>query len=158
LQINIVLPNFRVRPGQFSVIDGTGLVVLGPVACLGKADSATAALHGNPSRDPALPFGDTPTGTYAVVEFVVHTPGETSLHTYGAHPSILLNPLSGQALTAKNQGRTGLMIHGGAPSATGGLRPTNGCVRLAEEDQGSLVALIQPVALGSVTVSITGPA
>ncbi|MGA7410622.1 MAG: L,D-transpeptidase [Bryobacteraceae bacterium] len=110
------------------------------------------------ARDPTQPFGDTPTGRYAIVELVNHTPGETRVHTYGAHPSILLDPLSGQALRAKQNGRTGLMVHGGAPPATGGLRPTNGCVRLSEDDQGSLVPLIQAVALKSISVSITEPA
>ena len=152
--IEIDLPHNRVIPGKLSAIDDRGTLIFGPVPCLGKADGQDAALHGNPSRDPTQLFGDTPTGTYSVDELVDHPATETDLHTYGIHPSIVLNPLSGQALVAKEQGRTGLMIHGGAPSATGGLRPTHGCVRLSEEDQGSLVAQL-PVDLQSVSVVAT---
>jgi hypothetical protein len=155
MKISVVLPQNRIRPGQLSVFDDDGSLVFGPVACLGKADNGAAKAHGNPTRDPTQRFGDTPTGSYAAVMLVVHDAGETNVHTYGAHPSILLDPVSGQALTAKQQGRTGIMIHGGAPSPTGGLRPTNGCVRLSEADQGSLIALVQPVALRTVSVVIT---
>jgi hypothetical protein len=156
MQIGIVLPQNRLDPGQLSVSDDAGSSIFGPVPCLGRADSTDATLHRNPTRNPALPFGDTPTGTYSVVQLVDHGSSETDVHTYGTHPSVLLNPLSGQALTAKQQGRTGLMIHGGSPSFTGGLRPTHGCVRLSEDDQGSLIALIvPPVVLLSISVSVT---
>jgi hypothetical protein len=154
MQIKITLPHNRMNLGQLSVTDDGGAVTFGPVPCLGRADGHDAGLHQNPTRDPALPFGDTPIGTYSVAALVDHMASETDLHTYGAHPSVLLEPLTGQALTAKQQGRTGLMIHGGAPSQTGGLRPTHGCVRLSENDQGSLMTLVTPVVLSSISVSV----
>ena len=44
MQINVVLPLKRVRPGQFSVADDSGSVVFGPVPSLGKADNAASRL------------------------------------------------------------------------------------------------------------------
>ena len=136
-------------------MDDDEAVLLGPVPCLGKADNKDAALHKNPKRDPAKSFGDTPTGDYSIGELVAHPKGETTLHTYGASRSILLDPQSGDALTAKNNGREGLMIHGGASSSTGGLRPTHGCIRVSEDTQKGLIGLIAPVPLDSITVSVS---
>src|SRR3954453_20589858 len=154
MQIHITLRKNRVLPGQFSVQSAPGPSLLGPVSCLGKADSAAALSHGNASRDPKEPFGDTPTGGYSVTELVSHR-GETDLHTYGPHPSLLLDPQSGDALISKTNGRTGLMIHGGGASASGGLRPTHGCVRLSDENQRALIALVPAAALASIAVIIS---
>src|SRR4051812_47873711 len=108
MRIQVVLRKNRSLTGKLSVMDGSGQAVLfGPVPCLGRADNKDAKLHQNPNRDPKLQFGDTPTGEYLVTTLVPHGPGETTLHTYGAHPSLLLDPSSGDALLAKNGGRTG---------------------------------------------------
>jgi len=155
MRIQVVLHPNRLQLGDLTVVDDDAAMLLGPVPCLGKADNKDAGLHKNPKRDPKLPFGDTPTGEYAVAELVSHTKGETNLHTYGAHPSILLDPQSGDALAAKENHREGLMIHGGAPSSTGGLRPTHGCIRVSEDTQGALIDLITPVELDSVVVSVS---
>jgi hypothetical protein len=90
-----------------------------------------------------------------VTLLVVHSTGETDLHTYGAFPSLLLDPQSGEALIAKQNGREGLMIHGGAPSSTGGLRPTHGCIRLSEENQKALTGLLIDTPLNSLIVSVS---
>ena len=65
-----------------------------------------------------------------------------SKRSYGPHAAIVLNPTSGDALTAKNRGRTGLLIHSGAPGASGKLRATHGCIRLSDEDMASLLQAI----------------
>lgn len=154
MRIQIQLHQNRVLPGTFQVSSDDGSsVLLGPVPCLGKADNNDAALHHNPNRDPTKQFGDTPTGTFAVAAMVPHS-GETDLHTYGHFPSLLLDPQSGQALAAKHAGREGLMIHGGAPSATGGLRPTHGCIRLSDASQQSLIQLIGNAPLNTLTVTV----
>jgi lipoprotein-anchoring transpeptidase ErfK/SrfK len=152
--IDVLFSSNRLNAGQLSVKDTTGSVVFGPVPCLGKADNTAATVQGNSTRDPTLSFGDTPTGDYRVTEFVKHTSGETTSITYGVSPSLLLDPQDGQALVAKNNGRNGLMIHGGAPSATGGLRPTHGCIRLSETSQRDLVALTAGIAIASLSVSV----
>jgi hypothetical protein len=154
MQIQITLRKNRTLPGQFRVMNTAATPVLGPILCLGKADNAAANLQGNATRNPERSFGDTPTGGYAITALVPHH-GETDLHTYGPHPSVLLDPQSGQALTAKTNGRTGLMIHGGVPSATGGLRPTHGCVRLSDANQNALIALITTLSLTTITVTVT---
>ena len=155
MKIQVQLHQNRALPGTFQVSSDDGLsVLLGPVPCLGKADNNDAAQHGNPSRDPTRPFGDTPTGSYTIVAIVSHS-GETDLHTYGAFPSLLLDPQSGQALVAKQAGREGLMIHGGAPAAGGGLRPTHGCIRLSEASQQGLIQLIGSAPLNTLTVTVS---
>jgi hypothetical protein len=120
LKIRITLPPDRTLPGRLTYAQIT-------VPCLGKADNARAAVHGNPKRNPVHPWGDTPTGRYAparAVWFATRTPlGEAWLPLEGVH---------GDALTARHNGRTGLGIHAGRGS--GRLVPTYGCVRLRARD------------------------
>jgi len=49
--------------------------------------------------------------------------------SYGA-AFILLDPQTGDAYLAKDNGRAGLAIHGGDPDQNGALRATEGCLRL----------------------------
>lgn len=104
--------------------------------CLGRADQAAAAKVGNPFRNPLRRNGDTPTGTYrAWVGKVLR-----SERSYGPHPVIRLDPIGGDALEAKRNGRAGLLIHGGDPAADGrSLRPTHGCVRVSNFHQKALL-------------------
>jgi hypothetical protein len=155
MRIEISLFKDRTLPGTLQAFNDDEEQVIGPVKCLGKADNATAKLHGNPDRTTTQPFGDTPTGGYRVVQLVTHPNNETEIHTYGAYPSVLLDPVSGDALTAKDNGRSGLMIHGGAPGTGGKLRPTFGCIRVAEDDERDLAALIVHSLLASSTVRIS---
>jgi hypothetical protein len=113
------------------------------VPVLGKSDNAAAARRGNPSRDPTRPFGDTPAGEYACA---IGRPGAVTAELerkYGPHGWIALDPIAGQALQAKRNGRFGLLIHGGALNAKGRLRPTHGCIRMFNPD---LAALLRAVA------------
>lgn len=107
--------------------------------CYGKADQAAATRVGNSQRNQLLRNGDTPTGKY------VAEVGKTKIpsRTYGKHPIIRLIPKEGNALLAARNGRAGLLIHGGEPSSSGGLRPTYGCLRVSEETQAALVACLQ---------------
>jgi hypothetical protein len=166
--IKIILPNDRTKTGTLTLVDAnTGLPLFGPVPVLGRAARNTATAHGNPSGDPLLPFGDTPTGTYNVPNIVRNGTGTTRpTIQYGESGSIVLDPTSGNALTAKNNGRTGLLIHAGrhanssvvAPSA---LKPTNGCIRMRDWDLQQLIDAIQANAIlfpSTVHVEISGPA
>ena len=132
--LRVTLPRNRNIPGELVALDDDGQVIH-RCPCLGKADNAKAAEMGNRDRNPLLPFGDTPTGLYRLTKSGPWSPTST----YGIHPVLLMIPISGDALTS-HQGRiprSGIWLHGGAPgrnSATAFLRPTHGCLRVADDD------------------------
>jgi hypothetical protein len=64
-------------------------------------------------------------------------------HSYGA-AFLLLDPQSGDALSAKMLGRTGLGIHGGDLAPDGALRATEGCLRTTNEAM-MFIAALDPV-------------
>lgn len=117
-------------------------------ACLGKSDKTAAADHENPTCDPLQPFGNIPTGTYTGARTVAGKPSRS----YGPNKRFLLTATGGQALEACKapDPRWGLMIHGGDPLPSGGLRPTHGCLRLADTDMAMLVELV-----GASTLEVT---
>lgn len=101
--------------------------IYGPVRCRGEADNAAAREAGNPDEDPRRAYGDHPGGLYAITSVERKDAGR-----YG--PWFLrLDPLGGEALMAKQNGRAGIGIHGGNPHADGRLRETFGCLRLTDE-------------------------
>lgn len=134
MKIIIELPEDRTKPGSLRLVDDNGLIVSGPFEAYGKADSGAATRHGNPTRIHIHPYGDTPLGVYQSVP--VRTGHNTSLNfnSFGINGGLVLIPKSGDALFARNNGRTGLMIHGGVPGPNGKLRATNGCIRLSDAD------------------------
>jgi len=85
---------------------------------------------------------DTPTGTYSFGGFmpVIHH------ESYGNANIIVLNPIAGEALEAKKQGRDRFRMHEGHPEDRKNvawqnpynLRPTNGCLRTTPEGQNLL--------------------
>lgn len=112
---------------------------LAPARAYADADGAAAAAHGNADEDPTRAFGDHPFGLSHLVKVTWSTTEEEFAH-YGP-VRILLDPIGGQALEAKKNGRTGLCIHGG-PLRDGQLRATNGCLRV---DDATAVALARAV-------------
>jgi hypothetical protein len=131
--VRVTLPRDRHQLGMLEVLSDD--TVLFACACYGKSDNAYAAQNGNPERDPLRIGGDLPMGTYSGrVNGVL-----LSLHTYGPHPVVRLDPTGGDAAIAERNGRRGLLAHGGALNAQGKLRPTHGCLRLADGDQEQLV-------------------
>ena len=115
-----------------------GTIVLGTLAlrCLARSDQSAADSVGNPTRDPLKQMGDLPYGTYTLTLGGVETPRRS----YGPTPVIHLTPTGGDALTAAQNGRAGLLIHGGDYADDGhSLRPTHGCMRLADRDMAWLV-------------------
>lgn len=164
LTLKIVLPPDRTKTGTLTLIDPiTGRALYGPVPVLGRAARNTAAIHNNPSGDPLKLFGDTPTGSYDVKSIVINGPGTTRpVNVYGQSGSIVLDPTGGDALIAKGNRRTGLLIHSGrhdyssviGPEA---LKPTNGCIRMLDWDLGKLIEAIKSNSLvfpGNVTVEV----
>ena len=166
LVIKILLPADRTKTGTLRVVDSnTGVTVYGPVSVLGRAARNAAKAAGNPGADPLKKNGDTPEGVFNVLSIVRNGAG-TSRPTiqYGENGSIVLDPTGGPALTAKQSGRTGLLIHSGrhpntpmlSPSV---LKPTNGCLRMLDWDMKSLIDAIRDNMLlfpGTLTVEVSG--
>lgn len=135
-RIKIFLPADRARAGVLRVFKGPTQEYMMDRPCLGKADNARAAKAGNPTRDPALPYGDTPTGEFAVSRYFPFA--ET--HPRIGDGWIPMTGLSGQAEDAVRGGRTGLGIHAGRGNDR--LVPTYGCVRLLDSDMAWLAKLV----------------
>lgn len=137
VEIWIEVTNDRTVPGTLSVYRGIERIA-GPFRCLAKSDNLAAAQAGNPKRDPLKRMGDAPLGRSSLT---LCPPG-TPERSYGPGKRYLLTGTAGDALTAKKNGRTGIMIHGGA-LATGGkkLRPTHGCVRVDDSTMAILAGL-----------------
>lgn len=152
IQIRVILPVDRTQYGTLQVSDDAGTALAGPFDCYGKSDNLSAKAKGNPTRDPTRSFGDTPTGKYrGFVNDMARTPANDK--TYGPQGVISLDPQSGQAKVAKENGRFGLLIHGGALNAAGRLRPTFGCVRVAD---GDMVAILRAIPKGErIDVTVT---
>ena len=153
----VVLPKNRVNPGTLELRDGD-TVVAGPFPVLGKADNQAAAQKGNPTRNPEREDGDTPLGEYGITEVVPTGGPAMPAHSYGPNGALRLNPVAGQALIAKRNGRTGLLIHGGDPRPSdGGLRPTHGCLRVSDPNMAVLAPLVRDLlARGEdVTVNVS---
>lgn len=140
MTIRITFPADRTLPGVLRLLEAE--VVLMECPALGKADNEAARRASNPTRDPVRKMGDTPLGSYRARVGYPLSRDEKSTRTYGPHPVIELDPLTGDALTAEQNGRTGLLIHGGV-MALGRLRPTFGCVRVSDEAQAQIVAIMR---------------
>jgi hypothetical protein len=140
--IVVDLPSDRRKRGLLQLLHGganglTGLQSTLYIHALGKSDNAQAAGAGNPSRNPLLRYGDTPTGLYQ---------GElagpfTAERRYGPHNVLRLTPIGGNALLAQRNGRSGIAIHGG-DLREGQLRPTLGCVRVSNEAMADIVEFV----------------
>lgn len=138
LKVVARLASNRVKPGVLTVVED-GVTVLGPFPCLGKADNAAAAKEGNPGRDPLRRMGDTPTGEWLITRVIPAGPGMPA-DKYGPYGALDLKPFAGPCVQAYLNGRSGIWIHSGKPSASGGLRPTHGCIRLSDVDMKKLIA------------------
>ncbi len=134
MTLRAVLPKDRNIPGELIALDDDGNVIHHcPV--LGRADNAKARQMGNPTRNPLLPFGDTPTGLYRCRKHGPVAPAST----YGIYPVIVLTPISGDALRSYGgtRPRAGLWMHEGDPGALAAwayLRATYGCLRISRDD------------------------
>lgn len=158
-KIKIILPPYteRTKLGKLMVLNNETPAFTCPA--YGKADGQAAAEKRNPTRDALKKFGDTPFGGYG---FRVEKINITSYppRTYGVDNIIRLLPLSGDAKKAMDNGRGGLLIHGGDLNAAGKLRPTNGCVRVSNADMKKLIQALNGATSGTcdiVQVSTSNP-
>jgi hypothetical protein len=72
--------------------------------CLGQADLNAATRNNNPNRDSTRPYGNTPSGQYAIPGFQGSPTDAKGLRSYGPNGMIVLDPTGGDALTAKQNG------------------------------------------------------
>lgn len=126
MKIISFLTKDRFEAGVVFIQNGAG-DILGPWRARGEADNTNAKSHDNEREDPTQPYGDHPTGLYRID--TVTNVEEAKLDTYGKF-FIKLDPLNGEALKAKEQGRTGLGIHAGKLHEDHRLRETFGCLRI----------------------------
>ena len=101
------------------------------------------------SGDSPLEYhGNTSTGDYTGYLAGPHT----NTYSYGPYKYIYTEGVSGQIIES---GRSGIWIHGGDPATDSSkpwypLRPTNGCVRITNDDQHTLqVEIEEAIADGS---------
>lgn len=149
LAITVRLHKDRYRLGEAAL----GAVNICP--CLGISDNSQAIAHGNPSRNPLLPYGDTPTGVYTGT---VIPPGDVD--GYGEYRRIFLTPVSGDGVLAEQAPgmRAGLLVHGGElnPLYTwwDGLRPTYGCVRVPDDGMKAIMEVVDDNPGAGITVTV----
>ena len=145
--LDVSLPKLRDDLGLLKVVvDGQTLYrfrVLGR----GSATVGGVSTH-NPSHNPLLYAGNTPTGDYK--SSGIESTHDMPQSSYGPWGAVKLEPFAGQALEAKKLGRDRLLIHGGAHGQFHGFRSTKGCLRLSNLDMKYLIDLISREGKGAV--------
>jgi hypothetical protein len=142
LSLSVILPIERNNLGVIKINDDlTGLTVWGHKFCYGRADHGTAGQNGNANADPTQPYGDTPTGGFDVVG--IRPVQASEMNKYGSQDALMLKGVTGQAMIREANSGHQLLIHGGRPSfGTVLLRPTNGCLRLLDQDMKGLLSAL----------------
>ncbi len=139
-RIIVELPLDRGFCGRLIAFDDLGKLLCGPFPVAARAGDARAQAEGNPSRNPMLRYGDTPTGNYRVTRIVRH---EADAHErFGPNGVLVLEATGGDAALAEANGRYRLFIQGGSLAANGALRSTSGSLRLRNEDLATLARLV----------------
>ena len=125
-------------------------------SALGKAAMDDAATNGNPGALSIYPYGDTPTGIYDVIGIAPTGQGTpyANIHSYGTAGVFKLDPAAGDAAAAKQNGRTGLLVHGGDPGSTSLLRRTNGCIRMMNSELADLISHVHGLELNGDYTSV----
>jgi hypothetical protein len=146
-QITIRLPCNRDYAGTLKLEDAKGKLIAGPFKICARAHDELARANGNPDRLPVLPFGDMPLGEYHITQIVPSGSGTPyDGDEFGSAGIVFLQPRHGEAVLADANGRFIFLIHGGALSRDGALRPTHdGSLRLSNRDQRKLVSVLRRV-------------
>lgn len=122
-KINVALPINRNYKGTLKLYKADGSLAAS-MECLGRSVSNASMYEYQ---------GNTPTGTYTGYLYGPVSPSSS----YGPYKVVNMTGVSGAIITS---GRTGIWIHGGDPSTDTTatwypLRPTYGCVRIANTNQ-----------------------
>lgn len=135
------LPLNRFNTGSLWVVNDKSEIIFGPVRARGEVDNDAAKKANNEEENPELPYGDHPYGVYRVVKPVRIADAKEHQDKYGPF-FIPVNPVSGEAMRARQNGRSGFGIHGGKLHKDGRLRETLGCLRIDNEASVELTKLI----------------
>ncbi len=152
--LNVKLPKNRNILGHAELVTAAGEVLIDSMPCLGLADSVAAALHGNVTKDPLKPYGNTPIGLYGMI-LIPASIGDPQ--GYGPNQRFLLAPRSGPCVIAETEanGRAGILLHGGALNPKleqwQGMRPTYGCLRFLDSDVARLTRYAHTNPAGQAT-------
>src|SRR5215471_4861445 len=144
MRLRVELPRDRDRCGRLSLINDRSRVIFGPVWCAGRASDGAAAGYGNDGRSYLLPYGDTPPGGYKIKKFIsMRGASPRAVMQFGRFGAISLTAVDGPGVIADSVGRFEIWIHGGSRDTRGRLRPTNGSLRLADEDVFRLINFVK---------------
>ncbi len=156
-QITIRLPCNRDYAGTLKLEDAKGKLIAGPFKICARAHDELARAHGNPDRLPVLPFGDMPLGEYHITQIVPSGSGTPyDGDEFGSAGIVFLQPRHGEAVLADANGRFIFLIHGGALSRNGALRPTHdGSLRLSNRDQRKLISVLRRVGVVACRCIVT---
>jgi hypothetical protein len=120
--------------GVLTLFDEIGTRICGPFPVAGRSSDAVAVAGKNPTRNPLLRYGDTPTGGYMLRRLLKsgrHTPFPTN--EFGPYGIAVIEGIAGDAACAEANGRFHFLITGGRLSRRGQLRSTSGGLRLKNE-------------------------
>jgi hypothetical protein len=156
-QITIRLPSNRDFAGTLKLEDAKGKLIAGPFQICARAHDEPARANGNPDRLSVLPFGDMPLGEYQIIQIIPSGPGTPyDGDEFGSAGIVFLQPRHGEGVLADANGRFIFLIHGGALSRNGALRPTqDGSLRLSNRDQRKLVGLLRRVGVAACRCHVT---
>ena len=115
IQINL---NSASRAGYLGLYNASGTQLM-YIPCLGRSES---------NADESVRYGNTPRGNY----WGYLGGPDSNVTSYGPYKYVVLEGNNNPLVPSK---RDGIWIHGGAPSSSGGLRVTHGCVRVSNPNQ-----------------------
>ncbi len=144
LVINVRVPKDRDHAAVVEVKSGMSTIARGLAAA--SASPEIAAIRGNTNCDPMRPWGHPAAGGYQLIAQGLAPDG--CQIEYGRH-LFAFQPVAGDALDAESFGRLTLLMYAGTAAREGGLRRTQGGIRL---DQGVMDALVARLAPGDELV------
>jgi uncharacterized membrane protein YgcG len=132
--IKVKVPTDRTRTAVVEFWSGRSRIAVG--SAVASASAALAARHGNAGCDPLRPWGHPPFGSY---QLLAQGPAPAGCEIEYGRQILVFQSMSGQALEAEAFGRLLLPAYAGPAGKAGRLRPTQGGLRLQQEQFDMLV-------------------
>lgn len=143
--IRIVLSRDRNKLGTLELFHKEKFCLFGPFPIIARSGNNIAQENNNQSRNSLYRYGDTPTGVYHAILKPSYAVSETHNKSYGkvfnSHNKLIygreeliqLIPISGNALLARDNGRSGYYIQSGDIKDYS-LYPTSGNIRFGVDN------------------------